>query len=122
MDELFGNGSQASQGMYWRSELKHSCKLVVRSVNLDGRRFRPSDWIERISTTLATFGTDNRLHYSDAVQPRIVDGEKCLVVDPALKVDNPVAYEYIMAFVDGNRLQVNEVCEDVLPPADAKAS
>lgn len=99
-------------------ELKAGCKLVVRSVNEDGRKFRPSDWIERISTTMATFGKDNRLHYSDAVRPSIVDGEKCLVVANSLQDSNPAAFEYIMQFVKTNRLQMNQVCETKISDMD----
>jgi len=83
-------------------------RLVVESVVEDGRRFRPSDWIERISTTLASFGPDHRLHYADSVCPRIVNGEKCLVVDQSLQETNPAAYEYILEFVRSNRLKVHE--------------
>ena len=92
-------------------ELKAGCKLVIRSVNEDGRKFRPSDWIERVSTTMATFGKDNRLHYSNDVRPSMVEGEKCLVVANELQETNPTAFEYIMAFVNANRLQMNQVCE-----------
>lgn len=106
-------------------ELKSGCKLVIRSVNEDGRKFRPSDWIERVSTTMAAFGKDHRLHYSDDVKPSMVDGEKCLVVSGSLKETNPVAFDYIMAFVRANRLQMSEVCEsrisEVEEPSDAKA-
>ena len=83
-------------------------KLVVESVSEDGRRFRPSDWVERISAHLAQFGPDHRLHYSDAVQPRVIDGAKCLVIDMALKDDNPQAYEDIMTFVRANKLRCRE--------------
>ncbi len=84
----------------------------------DGRRFRPSDWIERISTTMATFGDNHRLHYSDSARPRMVEGEKCLVVDPALKESNPAGYDYIMGFVKANKLQVSEVCETLIEDED----
>lgn len=99
--------------------MKQGCKLVIKSVSRDGRQFRPSDWIERISTQMATFGPDHRLHYSTAVQPKMIDGEKCLVVNQSLKDEDPAAYEFIMAFVEANRLQVIENCE--IPP-DAMAS
>ena len=104
--------------------MKQSCKLVVRSVNEEGRRFRPSDWIERISTTMATFGDDHRLNYSDAVRPRMVEGEKCLVIDPSLKETNPTGFEYIMSFVNANQLQMSEVCETLIEDdeEDKKAS
>ena len=99
--------------------MKRSCKMVIRSVNEDGRKFRPSDWIERISTTMATFGADNRLHYSSVAQPKIIDGDKCLVVDQALEDENPSAYNYIMNFAKSNRLQVIEHCEEDIPGAKA---
>lgn len=89
---------------------QQECKLVIESVSEDGRKFRPSDWIERISTSLASFGPDHRLQYSKTVQPRIVNGEKCLVVDKSLSDKDPVAYEYILSFAKANRLRVHEEC------------
>ncbi|MDH4275289.1 MAG: DUF3579 domain-containing protein [Gammaproteobacteria bacterium] len=82
-------------------------KLVIESVKEDGRAFRPSDWIERISSALGSFGTDHRLHYAKGVQPRSINGEKCLVVDESLKTEDPVAYEYIVNFAASNGLRVH---------------
>lgn len=90
---------------------KQNCRLVIESVSEDGRKFRPSDWIERISASLGSFGPDHRLHYSKAAEPRVINGEKCLVVDKALHEKNPAAYEYILNFAKTNRLRVHEVCE-----------
>ncbi len=69
-----------------------------------------SSWIERISTSLATFGPDHRLHYSKIAQPRIINGEKCLVVDKSLTDKDPAAFEYILNFVKMNKLRVYEEC------------
>ncbi len=85
-----------------------SGKLVVESVGVDGRRFRPSDWIERISTTLARFGADHRLVYSSSVRPQIINGEKCLVIDRTLQDTNPDAYQYVINFVESNHLRVHK--------------
>lgn len=93
--------------------LKQECKLVIESVNEDGKKFRPSDWIERISTSLATFGADHRLHYSKTAQPKVINGEKCLVVDTALHEKDPAAFEYILNFAKSNRLRVHEECVDL---------
>ena len=90
-------------------ELKAGCKLVIRSVNEDGRKFRPSDWIERISATLATFGPDHRLRYARSVQPKIFNGQKCLVLDASLREENPTAYEYVLAFAKANQLRIQEI-------------
>ncbi len=83
-------------------------KWVIRGVTEEGRKLRPSDWIERISSTLASFGTDHRLHYSSAVAPCVIDGEKCLVVARSLSEMNPAAYEYVMGFAKSNQLSVRE--------------
>lgn len=87
---------------------KNTGWLVVESIVEDGRKFRPSDWIERISTTLAKFGPDHRLHYADSVRPSVINGEKCLIVEKSLKEQNPQVYEYILNFVKANRLRVHE--------------
>ena len=90
------------------------CRLVIviESVVEDGHKFRPSDWIERISTTLADFGSDHRLHYDESVQPCVINGEKCLVVDKSLETSNPAAFAYILGFVQANRLRVHEEHHD----------
>lgn len=83
-------------------------KWVIRGVTEDGKKLRPSDWIERISSTLANFGTDQRLQYSNAVSPCTIDGEKCLVVARNLQDVNPDAYEFVMGFAKSNQLSIRE--------------
>jgi len=80
--------------------------IVIESVREDGRPFRPTDWIERISTQTASFGADHRLHYSDSVQPCTIDGQKCLVVDRHLEQRNPAVYQYILHFAHENHLRI----------------
>ena len=84
-------------------------KLIIEGVREDGSRFRPSDWIERISATLATFGPDHRLRYARSVQPKIINGKKCLVLDASLREENPAAYEYVLAFAKANQLRIQEI-------------
>jgi len=84
-------------------------KLVIESVRDDGVKFRPSDWIERLSANMAEFGRDNRLHYSKNVHPCVVDGEKCLMIQTSLEEDNPEAFQFIMNFARSNRLRYREV-------------
>ncbi len=81
-------------------------RLVIHGVREDGGKLRPSDWIERISSTLASFGPDQRLHYADSVQPCIIEGEKCLVVARGLSNSNPAAYDFIIDFARSNRLRI----------------
>ncbi|HHM05161.1 MAG TPA: DUF3579 domain-containing protein [Gammaproteobacteria bacterium] len=83
-------------------------RLVIESVVEDGRRFRPSDWIERLSATWAQFGPDHRLHYARTVRPQVLNGEKCLVVDRSLERDDPVAFDHILAFARSNGLRMRD--------------
>ncbi len=83
-------------------------KVVIRGVTTEGKKLRPSDWIERISSTLASFGSDHRLHYSKAVAPCMIDGEKCLVVARNLREVNPQAYDFVMDFARSNQLAILE--------------
>lgn len=82
--------------------------LIVESVSQDGRPFRPSDWVERISTQLASYGTDHRLHYADSVHPCTIEGAKCLCVKKSLRAENPAAYEFILKFAADNQLRVSD--------------
>lgn len=80
--------------------------LVISGVQENGKKFRPSDWIERLSSTLASFHIDNRLRYSAGVQPCMLDGEQCLVVTRWLETADPAAYDYVMGFAQANQLRI----------------
>lgn len=81
--------------------------LLIHSVAEGGRRFRPSDWIERISSGVARFGSDRRLRYNTLVHPIIVNEEKCLYVSEALAQQDPQLYTHIMEFARINRLEID---------------
>lgn len=80
--------------------------LIITGTTESGRSFRPSDWSERLSSTLASFLVDHRLRYSPGVQPCILDGERCLVVARWLEEADPAAYAYVMGFAHDNRLRI----------------
>lgn len=86
---------------------KQSC-VVIHSIRENGERFRPSDWVERISSSVASFGPDRRLRYASTVRPKIIDGERCLVVDGALAETSPGIYRHIMEFARSNHLKMVE--------------
>ncbi|MEQ1662640.1 MAG: DUF3579 domain-containing protein [Thiobacillus sp.] len=84
----------------------HFGYLVITGVQENGKKFRPSDWIERLSSTLASFHPDNRLRYSPWAQPCVIDGEHCLLVARWLETADPDAYDYVMGFARANRLKI----------------
>ena len=83
-------------------------KWIIRGVTEEGKILHPGDWSERISSILASFGRDHRLHYSNAVAPCMLNGERCLVVARNLCEINPDAYDFIMGFAKSNQLCILE--------------
>lgn len=81
-------------------------RVVIQGIDQGGNRLRPGDWAERLSANLACFGQDQRLRYDIAVQPCVLNGEKCLVVARGLAQSNPAAYEFLMAFARSNDLKI----------------
>ena len=83
-------------------------KIIIEGVTESGRTFRPSDWAERMSGTLSTFGRDHRIHYSPLLQPTIINGIRCVVVDPDMEQQFPEIFAYIMSWAHNNQLKVSE--------------
>jgi len=88
-----------------------NCRYIIQSVTEDGRKFRPSDWIDRISSMAATYGTSHRLVFSDLLHPELYEGQKCLIIDTSLETENPGMFEYVMNFVKTNKLVMTQVCD-----------
>ncbi len=86
--------------------MTHHDKVVIQGIKEDGSKLRPSDWIERISSTLASFGHDQRLQYSTSVKPCMIEGQKCLVVARCLEETHPDVYQFVMAFATSNNLKI----------------
>ena len=82
--------------------------LIIQGITEDGRKFRPSDWAERMSGMLSTFGDDHRIHYSPQLRPVSIDGVKCIALDKSLAQSNPGIYSQIMDFAKRNNLTIVE--------------
>lgn len=92
-------------------------KFIIEGMTLDGKAFRPSDWIERLHDSLSMFCDDRRRHAQrfagndrrrrcvPFLQPEIILGKKCLVVDTTMREARPEAYAFLMDFVRSNRLR-----------------
>lgn len=81
-------------------------EVIIEGNTRAGKPFRPSDWVDRMCSTYATFGEDRKLKYSPYLKPRVVNGVRCLAVDLKLKVVNPDGYAQLMHFADENQLNV----------------
>jgi len=82
--------------------------MIIQGITEDGRKFRPSDWAERMSGMLSTFGDDHRIHYSPKLRPISVEGVKCIAIDTSLAESQPGIYQQIMDFAQRNQLNIVE--------------
>jgi hypothetical protein len=99
-------------------------EFLIRGVTLDGRRFRPSDWAERLCGVMSRFGADGRVAYSPYVHLVNLDGVKCVAVDGRLREAEPMAYHFLVGFARDNELEVrrgplNRSADAGVGPAEA---
>lgn len=90
-------------------------KIIVEGMTRDGRKFRPSDWAERMSGSLSTFGRDHRIQYSPMLQPLTLNGVKCIALDPRMKEHCPEMFSYIMGWASNNNLVITEIGSNGVP-------
>jgi len=86
-------------------EHKKGSKIIIEGITEDGKKFRPSDWAERIGGSLSTF-RNQRIYYSPKLRPSFINGNKCVIIDPSLEDSNPDLYNYILNFARKNRLRI----------------
>ena len=80
--------------------------FVIIGVTSDGRRFRPSDWAERLCGVLSAFGAEKKMAYSPYVTPGHSEGEKAVFVDRKLYTLEPMAYRFVANFAQDNDLKL----------------
>lgn len=85
--------------------------FIIVGLTLEGRRFRPSDWAERLCGVMSAFGTEKRMKYSPYVGPCTSSGEKAVFVDGVLYEIEPLAYRFLRNFAADNELQLIEGCQ-----------
>lgn len=80
--------------------------IVIEGITSQGKTFRPSDWAERMSGSLASF-KNSRIQYSPLLRPSVNrDGYQCVLLDPKLKESSPQLYQSIMDFAKANNLRI----------------
>lgn len=84
-------------------------QFVIHGVTLDGARFRPSDWAERLAGVMAQFrppgSARSHLTYSPYVLPLVIEGVRGIVVDERLRDLEPLAWKFVVDFANDNGLK-----------------
>jgi len=90
-------------------------EIIIEGLTRAGKPFRPSDWVDRMCSTYASFGADRKLVYSPYLKPRVVNGVRCLAVDLKLRDVNPAGYTQLMQFADENQLNILDATGTSIP-------
>lgn len=99
-------------------------QFIIHGATLDGQRFRPSDWAERLAGVMSRFrppgSSGGPLTYSPYVIPLLLDGVRCVAVDHRLRELEPLAWKFVYEFALSNHLQTSERHIDAPPVKTAK--
>lgn len=79
---------------------------VILGITLEGEAFTYPNWPERLCGMLAQQSDNNRLSYSDYLQPIHIDGLPAVVLKAELENVDPDAYKLVRQFAEENRLKV----------------
>ena len=83
-----------------------SSSFIIVGVTLEGRKFRPSDWAERLCGVMSAFSAQQKIKYSPYVSPATYEGEKAVLVDGKLEEVEPMAYRFMINFAQDNDLRI----------------
>ncbi|HEV3105912.1 MAG TPA: DUF3579 domain-containing protein [Trinickia sp.] len=100
-------------------------EYFIQGVTKSGKKFRPSDWSERLAGVMSSFGPgakgpNARLQYSLYVRPTLIGDLKCVILDSRLRDIEPMAFDFVMNFAKDNNLVVTEAC--AIPDGHGAAS
>ncbi len=91
-------------------------EVVLLGRTHEGRRFRPSDWAERLAGVMSRFRpvgaghAEGHLCYSPLCMPTLVDGVRAVVVSRELADVEPMAWDFVLRFARDNNLETVEAC------------
>lgn len=81
-------------------------EIVIQGMTNNNKRFRPSDWAERLCGILSSFDQGHRLSYHQWVRPILVDNIRCVAVDRKLEQISATAFNFLMDFARDNDLRI----------------
>lgn len=83
-------------------------RIIIKGVTNQGRRFRPSDWAQRLATAVARQGPGRRIVFHPRVHLTSVDGVSAVAVERDLEEEDPMLFEFLTKFARNNDLEMVE--------------
>ncbi|MDR1648377.1 MAG: DUF3579 domain-containing protein [Zoogloeaceae bacterium] len=87
-------------------DIPETHSFIILGLTTQGKKFRPSDWAERLCGVLSQVRATRKMRYSPYVSPGDYNGEKAVFVDAALREADADAYRFVLNFAQENDLQV----------------
>lgn len=82
-------------------------RLILKGITQDGKKFRPSDWAERLCGNLCTF-RNRRMYYSPLLRPAVIEDIKCVIIDAKLSNEHRDLFLEVVRFAEKNHLQTEK--------------
>lgn len=96
--------------------------LIIHGKTLEGQRFRPGDWAQRLAGVLSRFRpascAGGPLSYSPYAMPLVIGDVPCVSIDYRLRGLEPLAWKFACDFAASNRLETSEETEGPTSPSD----
>ena len=83
-------------------------KILIMGQTKEGKKFRPSDWAERLYYTVASYGKNGRIIFNPLVNLNQQDNSKCFVINATLLDKDPMIYDFLVDFAVSNELEMRD--------------
>jgi len=83
-------------------------KILIMGQTKEGKKFRPSDWAERLYYTVASYGKNGRIVFNPLVNLNQEDNSKCFVINVTLRDKDPMIYDFLVDFAVNNELEMRD--------------
>ena len=87
------------------NEICYLDELIIEGITIDGHKFRPSDWVDRLCGMLAVFD-QQKVSYSPYLRPMVYQNMNCVAVKKELRDTIPSVFDFIMQFAADNDLLI----------------
>jgi len=88
-------------------ELCYLDEIIIEGQTINGRKFRPSDWVDRVCGLLADFD-QKKVAYSPYLRPMMFKDMQCVAIKRQLETISPEVFNYLMQFAKDNQLVVTD--------------
>ena len=83
-------------------------KILIMGRTKEGKRFRPSDWAERLYYAVADYNKSGKAVFSPLVNVNHDNKSKYFVINSGLKDKNPMIFDFLIDFAISNELEIRD--------------